>query len=104
MDKAQHDYEVIFVDVGQGDATIIHKLSNMHSVLVDAGIPNPVLSVLKQSAELEAIFITHWDKDHIGGMPAVINWIEDQRQKAVEVFVNRQTQSSDFSKRLRKTT
>ncbi len=103
MNKAQHDYEVIFVDVGQGDATIIHKLSNRHSVLVDAGISNPVLSVLKQSAEFEAIFITHWDKDHIGGMPAVINWIEDQRQKAVEVFVNRQTQSSDISKRLRKT-
>lgn len=46
MNKAQHDYEVIFVDVGQGDATIIHKLSNRHSVLVDAGIPNPVLSRL----------------------------------------------------------
>ncbi|MBW2663436.1 MAG: MBL fold metallo-hydrolase [Deltaproteobacteria bacterium] len=103
MGKIQYDYEAIFVDVGQGDATIIHNLSDMHSVLVDAGIPNPVLSVLKQHAELEAIFITHWDKDHIGGMPAVINWIKDQRQKAVKVFVNRQFPSSNISKRLRKT-
>ncbi|MBW2742108.1 MAG: hypothetical protein JRE64_25450, partial [Deltaproteobacteria bacterium] len=51
MGKIQYDYEAIFINVGQGDATIIHNLSDMHSVLVDAGIPNPVLSVLKQSAE-----------------------------------------------------
>jgi competence protein ComEC len=103
MNKTQHDYEVIFVDVGQGDATIIQKISNKHSVLVDAGIPNPVLSVLKQNAELEAIFITHWDKDHIDGMPAVINWLSNQNQKEVEVFVNRQFPSSNISKRLSKT-
>jgi competence protein ComEC len=103
MGQIQYDYEAMFIDVGQGDATIINQLSNMHSVLVDAGVPNPVLSVLKHSAELEGIFITHWDKDHIGGMPAVINWIKDQRQKAVEVFVNRQVPSSNISKRLRKT-
>jgi beta-lactamase superfamily II metal-dependent hydrolase len=103
MNKAQHDYEVIFVDVGQGDATIIHKLSNMHSVLLDAGIADPVLSILKQHAELEAIFITHWDKDHIGGMSAVIKWLSNQKQKEVEVFVNRQFPSSNISKRLRKT-
>ena len=103
MNKAQHDYEVIFVDVGQGDATIIHKLSNMRSVLVDAGIADPVLSILKQHAELEAIFITHWDKDHIGGMSAVIKWLSNQNQKEVEVFVNRQFPSSNISKRLRKT-
>lgn len=103
MNKAQYDYEVIFVDVGQGDATIIHKLSNKHSVLIDAGVANPVLSVLKQHAELEAIFITHWHKDHIGGMPAVIKWLSNQNQKELEVFINRQFTSSNISKRLRKT-
>ncbi len=103
MVKIQYDYEAIFIDVGQGDATLIRQLSNMHSVLIDAGVVNPVLSVLKQSAELEGIFITHWDKDHIGGMPAVINRIKDQTQNVVEVFVNRQFSSSNISKRLRKT-
>lgn len=103
MHKAQHDYEVIFVDVGQGDATIIHKLSNMHSVLVDAGVADPVLSILKQSAELEAIFITHWDKDHIDGMPTVINWIKDQRQKAANVYINLQYATTDIAKRFRRT-
>ncbi len=100
MNKVEHDYEVIFVDVGQGDATLIRQLSNMNSVLIDAGVVNPVLSVLKRSAELEGIFITHWDEDHIGGIPAVIGWIKDQHQKAVRVFVNRQVQSTDISRRL----
>ena len=103
MHKAQHDYEVIFVDVGQGDGTLIRQLSNRHSVLVDAGVANPVLSVLKQSSELEGIFITHWDKDHIGGMSAVIKRLSNQNQKEVKVFVNRQFPSSDISKRLLKT-
>ena len=103
MGKIQYDYEAIFIDVDQGDATIIHKLSNKHSVLVDAGNPNPVLPVLKQHAELEAIFITHWDADHIGGMPAVIDWIEDQTQNIVEVFVNLQHTTSKIAKRLTRT-
>ncbi|MBW2570660.1 MAG: hypothetical protein JRE47_15175 [Deltaproteobacteria bacterium] len=103
MGKIQYDYEAIFIDVGQGDATIIHKLSNMHSVLVDAAIPSPVLSILKQSTELETIFITHWDKDHIGGMPAVVNWIEDQTQNVVEIFVNLQHATTKSAKRLTRT-
>jgi beta-lactamase superfamily II metal-dependent hydrolase len=103
MGKIQYDYEAVFIDVGQGDATIIHKLSNMHSVLVDAGVANPVLSVLKQSSELEGIFITHWDKDHIDGMPAVIDWIKDQAQNVVEVFVNLQHTTTKIAKRLTRT-
>lgn len=103
MGKIQYDYEAIFIDVGQGDATIIHKLSNMHSVLVDAGVANPVLSILKQYAELEAIFITHWDKDHIDGIPAVINWIKDQTQNVVEVFVNLQHAPTKIAKTLTRT-
>ena len=88
MGKIQYDYEVIFIDVGQGDATLIHQLSNMHSVLVDAGIATPVLTALKQSTQLKAIFVTHWDKDHIGGMSAVINWLSNKYQKAINVFIN----------------
>ena len=103
MNKVEHDYEVIFVDVGQGDATLVRQLSNMNSVLIDAGVANPVLSVLKRGAELEGIFITHWDKDHIGGMPSIIRWLSNQNQKAVEIYVNRQPQSTDISKRLSKT-
>jgi len=103
MDKGKHDYEVIFVDVGQGDATIIHKLSNMHSVLIDAGTAVPVLSRLKQSAELEGIFITHWDRDHIGGMPAVIKWLIDQSYKSIDFFINLQSASTAIERHFRRT-
>lgn len=103
MGKIQYDYEVIFIDVDQGDATLINWLSNMHSVLIDAGIPNPVLAILKQSAQLEAIFITHWDKDHIGGMPAVIKWLSNQYQKAIYIFINSQYATTDIAKKIRRT-
>ena len=75
MVDVQYDYEAIFIDVGQGDATVINQLSQMHSVLIDAGASTPVLSVLKQTNRLEAIFITHWHADHIRGMPSVIKWL-----------------------------
>ncbi len=103
MGKIQYDYEVIFIDVDQGDATLINWLSNMHSVLIDAGIPNSVLAILKQSAQLEAIFITHWDKDHIGGIPAVIRWLSNQYRKGVDVFINLQDTSTNPAKRFRRT-
>lgn len=99
----EHDYKAIFVDVGQGDATIIYKLSNMHSVLVDAGVANPVLSILKQGAELESIFITHWDKDHIGGVPAVIGWLANQYKKTVNVYINLQYGTTKIAKNLKRT-
>jgi len=103
MGKIQYDYEIIFIDVGQGDATLIHQLSNMHSVLVDAGIANPVLTALKQSPQLKAIFVTHWDKDHIGGMPAVINWLSNQYREGTDVFINLQDTSTNIAKNFRRT-
>ena len=103
MGKIQYDYEVIFIDVGQGDATLIHQLSNMHSVLIDAGIANPVLTALKQSIHLEAIFVTHWDKDHIGGMSSVINWLSNQYRRDVDVFINLQDASTKIAKIFRRT-
>ena len=103
MNKVEHDYQVIFVDVGQGDATLIRQLSSMNSVLIDAGVANPVLSVLKHGAELESIFITHWDKDHIGGMSAVIEWLSNQYQKAVNVYTNLQYGTTKIAKNLRRT-
>jgi beta-lactamase superfamily II metal-dependent hydrolase len=103
MAEIQYDYGAIFIDVGQGDATVINQLSNMHSVLIDAGAREPVLSVLKQTNKLEAIFITHWHTDHIRGMPSVIKWITNQHQYRVKVFINRQPSSSKTAERLRRT-
>lgn len=103
MSEIHYDYEAIFIDVGQGDATVINQLSNMHSVLIDAAVGNPVISVLKDSGELQAIFITHWHKDHIGGMSSVINWLEKQQQTTVNVYINPQHSSTIIAKNLRRT-
>lgn len=103
MDKAQHDYEVVFINVGQGDASIIRQLPNMHAVLIDAAVGKTVLSILRETDKLQAIFVTHWDKDHIGGMPAVINWLSNQNQKEVKVFINLQYASTDIARKFRRT-
>lgn len=103
MSMEEHDYEATFVDVGQGDATVINQLVSRRSVLVDAAAGNPVISVLRSAGELEAIFVTHWHKDHIGGIPAVLDWLAKQQRKNVSVYVNPQFSSTRVEERLRRT-
>ncbi|HEX2458424.1 MAG TPA: DNA internalization-related competence protein ComEC/Rec2 [Vicinamibacterales bacterium] len=84
---------VVFLDVGQGDATAV-VLSDGRAILVDAGgmptappvdspdddrssfdvgarVVGPALRALGV-ARLESLVITHGDPDHIGGAPSVI--------------------------------
>jgi len=78
--NAQNDLEVIMIDVGQGDAILIRTPKN-HAILLDAGPRSErfdageriVLPYLLQSGigHLDALLITHEDKDHIGGARAV---------------------------------
>ena len=84
---------LVFVDVGQGDATLV-LLPDRRAVLVDAGgFPIPALqhSESGQAARfdvgdrvvaptlrafgvrtLDALVLTHADPDHIGGAPAIV--------------------------------
>jgi competence protein ComEC len=65
---------VSFLDVGQGDATLIQRGSA--SVLVDTGPPDgPILSRLKDAGieRLDALVVTHAEADHEGAAPAVIS-------------------------------
>ena len=64
---------VSFLDVGQGDATLIQLGAT--SVLVDTGPPEgPILERLEQAhvKRLDALFLTHAEADHEGAAPAVI--------------------------------
>lgn len=69
------DLRVNFIDVGQGDSTLIEK--DGHFMLIDAGERDQgetVVSYLKKRGvkKLDYVIGTHPHSDHIGGMEAVI--------------------------------
>jgi competence protein ComEC len=69
--------EVNFLDVGQGDATLINY-QNKYQILIDSGISGKnILDELQkvmpaQDHQIEIVIVTHYDKDHVGGMRAVL--------------------------------
>lgn len=75
--RADGKMRVIFCEVGQGDGILITK-SNFQ-MLIDTGSDNrKVLGCLEKWApvgdkEIEVVLITHWDKDHSGGLRGLID-------------------------------
>jgi len=80
----KNDLEIVVIDVGQGDATLIRTPEN-HAVLIDAGPRTErfdagervVLPYLLHTRirHLDALLITHEHEDHIGGVRAVLGTI-----------------------------
>jgi competence protein ComEC len=79
--NSQNDLEVVMIDVGQGDAILIRTPKN-HAILLDAGPRSDkfdageriIIPYLLQSGigHLDALLVTHEDRDHIGGARAVL--------------------------------
>lgn len=70
------DMEVHFIDVGQGDATLVK--ADGHYMLIDAGENDKGTKVQnylqKQGVDkLDYLILTHTDADHIGGADVIIN-------------------------------
>jgi competence protein ComEC len=70
-----HKLKVVFFDVGQGDAIFVETPSRKQ-FLIDAGYNNLVLSRLGKEMSifdrsLDAVFVSHPDSDHIGGIPNI---------------------------------
>ena len=70
---------VSYIDVGQGDATLIEK--GNFSMLIDAGKNEKgqmVVSYLKKKGikKLNILVGTHPDSDHVGGLDDVINNVQ----------------------------
>ncbi|QQR64647.1 MBL fold metallo-hydrolase [Candidatus Kaiserbacteria bacterium] len=68
--------KVSFLDVGQGDATLIESPSGTQ-VLIDGGADSRVLSVLSRELgffdrSIDMLVATHPDQDHIGGLVDVL--------------------------------
>ena len=79
-----YDFQVHFIDVGQGDSILI-KFPNNETMLIDAGeeeegksVTNYTKRFLKEEGLEKLIYVvmTHPDADHIGGLLSVLNEIE----------------------------
>ncbi len=67
---------VTVLDVGQADSILVRDGSRC--VLVDAGVDEEVVSALARNHvfRLDAVVVTHWDRDHWGGLPAVLQAVD----------------------------
>lgn len=70
---------VVVLDVGQADAILIRE--GGRTVLVDAGVDEEVVAALARNNvyRLDAVVITHWDRDHWGGLPDVLDHVPVER-------------------------
>lgn len=96
-----HDLEIYFVDVGQGDCTLIVTPNNK-TILIDGGGSldkekndvgtNTLLPYLldRHIKIIDYMFITHFDSDHAVGLITILNEI-----KVRSVFITKQAEESN---------
>ncbi len=75
VEETAGNLEVHFIDVGQGDATLIRQ--GEHAMLIDAGdnSKGTAVQVYLQSQKIEKldyVIGTHPDSDHIGGLDVIL--------------------------------
>ena len=93
-----HDLEIYFIDVGQGDSTLIIT-PNDKTILIDGG-GSPTYDVGKNTLipylldrkikKLDYVIVSHFDEDHVGGVLAVLEHLEVR-----QVIINKQIEDSD---------
>ena len=64
---------VTVLDVAQADAILVRQGGAV--ALVDCGLDERVVSALVRNNvhHIDAVFVTHWDEDHWGGLPDVLD-------------------------------
>lgn len=73
---SSNELEVVFLDIGQGDAIFIETPSN-HQILIDGGPNMKVLEGLGNNMPfydrtIDLVILTHPDHDHMGGLIEVL--------------------------------
>ena len=72
--------EIIFLDIGQGDAALINTGNDLQ-ILIDGGDGRNILDKLGEhlpfyDRKIELVVMTHPDKDHLGGLVEVLKYYE----------------------------
>ena len=70
---------VTILDVGQADAILVRQGAS--TLLVDAGVDGRVVEALSRQNvhHLDGVVITHWDEDHWGGLPDILQSMNVER-------------------------
>lgn len=83
-DRPEQNVHITFMDVGQGDSTLIRFPStteDKRAILIDcpSGKSKHVLDLLKRDKvdHLDLVIITHSDDDHCGGMSDILLGFSD---------------------------
>ena len=75
---------VVVMDVGQADSILVQQGAS--TLLVDAGVDEEVVAALARNGvmHIDTVVITHWDRDHWGGLPALLDAVEIERVVVAE--------------------
>lgn len=78
--NSEHEFRVSFLDVGQGDASLI-QTSDGKNILIDGGPDNRVISELSQrlsfwDRRIDLMILTHPHADHVTGLNKVLERYE----------------------------
>ena len=72
---AESEFEVTVLDEGQADAILLHTKG--HNVIIDCGEKDDGDELVKYLSDrgierIDYLFITYFDKDHVGGFPELV--------------------------------
>lgn len=94
LEKERHRFKVVFMDVGQGDASLI-QFESGEKMLIDCGPNSGILSALSRNTvfydrTIDFLLVTHPDLDHYGGCIDVL-----KRYQVKKILINGRQKISD---------